>query len=174
MSPGPGRPFAEGHKMNLRDPLIRFWEKVDKNGPIPEHRPDLGPCWIWHGQLSREGYARFTLPPDREKARRVGYAHIFAYQLLVGEIPEGQEIDHLCRNRGCPNPSHMEAVTHKENTLRGEAPAAIHARKTHCIRGHEFTLQNTSIRITRIGRQRTCRTCKCNRQNLKRRAEKWS
>jgi hypothetical protein len=81
------------------------------------------------------------------------YAHRLAYQLLVGPIPEGLVIDHLCRNPPCQNPAHMECVTHRENTLRGASPHAMNARKTHCKRGHEFTFQNTYVDA------KGCRSC---------------
>ncbi|MGO3650436.1 HNH endonuclease signature motif containing protein [Agrococcus casei] len=83
-------------------------------------------------------------------------AHRFAYADSRGAIPEGLEIDHLCRNRSCVNPKHLEAVSKRENLARGYAVPAINARKTHCKRGHEFTAENTY----RWGSSRICRACK--------------
>jgi hypothetical protein len=95
-------------------------------------------------------------------------AHRVAYEMLVGTIPKGLDLDHICHNgsgcgggescphRRCVNPDHLEPVTHRENMLRGETVAAMHARKTHCIHGHEFTPENT--RIKRDG-SRNCRAC---------------
>lgn len=131
----------------------RLWAKVDKDGPVPSHRPDLGPCWVWtastaagYGQLGGKG--GFKL------------AHRIAYELTHGPIPEGMTLDHLCRVRHCVNPLHLEVVTRVENIMRGEGPTARNARKTHCKHGHEFTPANT-IHFTnwngKPGRQ--CRTC---------------
>lgn len=108
------------------DRRARFMSKIDKTAT----------CWLWIGGLDAYGYGQF----DRhDKAHRV------AYEMLVGPIPEGLVIDHLCRVRRCVNPEHMEPVTHGENNLRGIGPAAVHAAQTHCIRGHEFTPENTYI-----------------------------
>lgn len=77
------------------------------------------------------------------KAAGKKMAHRVAYNLLFGPDPDGLEPDHLCRNPGCVNPSHLEWVDHKENVLRGESPFALRARQTHCVNGHEFTPENT-------------------------------
>ncbi len=98
----------------LRDEEERFWEKVDKNGPIPLHRPELGACWVWTAEIVHNGYGRFML---RRRAGRIK-AHKWAYQKLVGPVPVGLELDHLCRNPPCVNPAHLEPVTRRENLLR--------------------------------------------------------
>lgn len=136
------------------DDEVRFWSYVDKNGPIPARRPDLGPCWLWTAKTGRAGYGRFT----------VGYREVSATrwicELKLGSIPEGYEPDHLCFNTSCVNyESHLEVVTRRENTLRGGSPPAINARKTHCDNGHEFTPENTYIR-TRPRGGRACRICR--------------
>jgi hypothetical protein len=82
---------------------------------------------------------------------KVRLAHRVIYEYLVGPIPDGLSIDHLCRVRHCVNPAHLEPVTHRENVLRGQAPTAVNGRKTRCKRGHEFN------RTVRNGRR--CYTC---------------
>lgn len=119
----------------------RFWSKVQKTDT----------CWLWTGSLDRYGYGRFN--PSRPEAWS---AHRYAYLTLVGLIPDGQQLDHLCRVRRCVNPAHLEPVTSRENTMRGETPAAINARKTHCPKGHEYTAENT--RVSADG-ERNCRVC---------------
>lgn len=128
----------------------RFWAKVDKNGPVPEYAPHLGPCWPWTAGGDGNGYGYF-----RVGAKRV-LAHRFVYELLVGPIPEGLQIDHLCRVRACCNPDHLEAVTQRENLLRGAGHPAVNAAKTHCVNGHEFTPENTYV--WHGGRH--CRACR--------------
>lgn len=123
----------------------RFWAKVEKAGPED--------CWEWRAGKNTKGYGRFYLGGKRHI-----FAHRYSYELLVGPIPEGLVTDHLCRNPGCVNPAHLEPVTNRENILRGENQVAANSRKTHCIRGHEFTPENTYRPSTRPnGRQ--CREC---------------
>ena len=123
----------------------RFEAKVQ-----PE--PNSG-CWLWSGACSNGGYGRFKIEGDMLKL-----AHRLSYEHFVGPIADGLCIDHLCRVRSCVNPSHLEAVTLRENLLRGEGPSARCARQTHCLRGHEFTEENTYCR--RNARKRECRTCR--------------
>lgn len=133
-------------QVNRRRPEAdRFWEKVNKDGPIPERCPDLGPCWLWTAGLQK-GYGMF--------ASHVIGAHVWAYTTLVGPIPKGLELDHLCYVRACVNPAHLEPVTKRENILRGESFAAKHARKTHCKNGHPFAGENLIIKDCR-----RCLTC---------------
>jgi hypothetical protein len=124
-----------------------FWASIDKSGPTPAHRPALGPCWTWSAFIDRDGYGLFH-------NRKIGTkrAHRLAYEMSIGPIPEGLVLDHLCRNRCCVRPSHLEPVTDKVNAERGMV-----AQKTHCIRGHEFTEKNTYIKVNGT---RCCRACR--------------
>ncbi len=98
-------------------------------------------CWLWTGAQQGGGYGAFWKPSDDEP--RLVPAHRAAYQLMVGPIPEGLTLDHLCRTRLCVRPSHLEPVSRGENVLRGVGVSAQHARQTHCLRGHEFSEENT-------------------------------
>lgn len=144
---GQPKPYLNRHHhfSKVITPEMRFWAKVVKTAT----------CWLWQGQLNANGYGVFH--PIR--AQQV-YAHRFAYELLVGPIPEGKILDHVkargCNNRNCVNPAHLEPVTRVENTQRGEGIGVQNARKTHCVHGHAFTEDNTTIRP---GGSRQCRTC---------------
>ena len=132
--------------------LDRFWAKVNKDGSIPEYAPHLGNCWLWTACKQSAGYGQISV------AGRMLYAHRVAYEQIHGVIPDGLTLDHLCRVSLCIRPSHLEAVTHRENVLRGDSPAAWAARQTHCIAGHPFDESNTYRPQNR--RERQCRECK--------------
>lgn len=110
--------------------MDRFWPKVDKldNG-----------CWVWTAATNGKGYGIFRGGQGRDAngSRKWILAHRFAFELLRGAITS-PELDHRCRNRPCVNPDHLEPVTHRENTLRGESPVAMQARRSECIKGHPF------------------------------------
>ena len=127
--------------------LERFWSRVDKSAGEDG-------CWLFVGWLDGQGYGSFN-------SRRIS-AHRFAYELVVGPIPVGYQIDHLCRVRNCVKPAHLEAVTARENTRRSLSVAGTNGRKTHCIHGHAFSLENTRIDLEG---KRVCRICK--RKSLK-------
>lgn len=110
---------------------------------VPE--PNSG-CWIWIRALDSGGYGRVF--PRKINGKRLLKAHRISYELFKGSIPEGLDLDHLCRVRCCVNPDHLEPVTRSENCLRGETGHVSGARKrarTHCIHGHEFTPENTWV-----------------------------
>lgn len=111
------------------------------------------PCMPWPGVIEC-GYGTLRV------RGKTTYAHRAIYENVNGPVPDGMVLDHLCRNRDCVNPDHLEPVTNKENILRGVSPAAINARKTHCVRGHALTGENLFINSN--GR-RVCRTCARNR-----------
>lgn len=122
----------------------RFWSQVDAEGD----------CWLWSGNISPDGYGYLSINGHNKGA------HVYAWSLLVGEIPPGYHLDHLCRNTVCVNPDHLEPVTRKVNILRGVGPTAKNARKTHCKNNHEFTPENTGIyKHSGGGTYRGCRTC---------------
>lgn len=110
-----------------------------------------GDCWIYTGTLNPEGYGHMS------HQNRVQPVHRLAYEALVGPIPQGLHIDHLCRRRSCFNPGHLEPVTVRENLLRGEGPPAVFARRENCDKGHPFDQVNTLVRGDRGGRK--CRAC---------------
>lgn len=133
---------TQPHALRWANPLERFMAKVDQNGP--------NGCWVWTAAKDREGYGRFGVANNGVLAHRAGY------EMMVGPIPDGLQIDHLCRNTSCVNPRHLEPVTPKVNVHRSFNVAALNVRKTHCIHGHEFTPENTAY--IKLGR--ACRTCR--------------
>jgi len=127
---------------NPDNPAPRFWTKVF---------PTDG-CWIWIGERTGRGYGAFGLSrPIRKRTA----AHRWVYEEVVGPIPNGKQIDHLCRNRLCVHPGHLEAVTVRENILRGNGLPARNARKTHCPRGHSLSGDNLYL----ADGSRYCRIC---------------
>jgi hypothetical protein len=110
-----------------------------------------GDCWTWTAYRTAMGYGRFNA------GRGQVLAHRWSYEFFQAQIPEGLELDHLCRNRACVNPEHLDPVPHAVNVRRGQAAAALNARKTHCYAGHPFTPANTRIEG---GGRRRCETCR--------------
>lgn len=121
--------------------MDRFWNYV-----VPE--PNSG-CWLWTGNLEKDGYAKFFANKQYNRAHR------FSYEQFVGQIPEGLEIDHKCSVRCCVNPAHMEAVTHQENVKRG-LTGIVNRSKTHCPQGHPYSGANLYV-MPNGGRM--CRIC---------------
>jgi HNH endonuclease len=109
---------------------------------------EIGGCWLWWGRRSEDGYALVG-----NSGRRV---HRWAYERFIGPIPEGMQLDHLCRIRHCVNPWHMEPVTSRENTLRGETITGRNARKTHCPAGHPLEGENLYL----YRGKRSCKECR--------------
>lgn len=120
-------------------PDERFWPKVQL--------AESG-CWEWIAAIASTGYGVFQL----QQPKRLVRAHRWAYEAVIGPIPSGLQIDHLCRNRACVNPWHLEPVTALVNNRRGDT----NANKAHCARGHEYTEENTYRHDGRRG----CRACR--------------
>lgn len=123
--------------------MDRFWLKVDKTGE--------GGCWVWTAGKFSSGYGAAVVNGRTRPAHRV------SYELVVGDVPDGLQLDHLCRNRSCVNPAHLEPVTCRTNLLRGETLAAANAAKTHCPQGHPYDDVNTYVSPGRGLRH--CREC---------------
>ena len=141
--------YKHGDPLHARpSDLERFMKNVAKSGEG---------CWLWTAILTN-GYGKFS------DGRRVVKAHRWAYEHLAAPIPDGMDIDHLCRVRNCVNPGHLEAVTHQENVKRGLMPQIMrerHAAVTHCPRGHEYTEQNTYRHTNKKGYvSRSCIICR--------------
>jgi hypothetical protein len=130
--------------MTFGDPILpaRFWQKITQD--------DDG-CWVWGAAVNAHGYGRLAWQGANRFAHRVAYAE------LVGPIPDGLTLDHLCRNPPCVNPAHLEPVTSAVNILRGLAPPALNARKTHCLNGHALEGNNVMQYGRMVGRH--CRAC---------------
>lgn len=119
--------------------MDRFWSKAEIKG--------IDDCWIWKRGLSIGGYPRY-------RKGHFYYAHVYAYTLIKGAIPDGLELDHTCRNRSCINPWHLEAVTHQTNMLRGNTFVSIQAKQTSCKNGHSLELSY------KHNNRRLCRFCR--------------
>lgn len=168
--PTHGRGFCRPHYMRwwrYGDPLAgrkarvpgKTWQERIHHYYIVD--TDTG-CWMWTGAINHHGYGMFNVPEGLRRAHRV------MYELMVGPIPEGEEIDHTCHtddptcwggatcpHRRCCNPEHLEAVTPRENQLRGNGVGGMNARKTHCPQGHPYDEENTFI----VRGSRRCRIC---------------
>lgn len=131
-----------------RPAIERFMEKI---------RPGANGCIEWIGGLNGVGYGQFY--EGRTNLDQTGktYAHRWSYEHFVGPIPDGMHLDHLCRNRRCVNPQHLEPVTCRENLLRGTGASARNAIKTHCPAGHPY--EGDNLYFHPIRKQRICRAC---------------
>lgn len=128
----------------------RFWSKV-------EGRQYPNGCWIWNGSRDQKGYGMFKTGSRTDGSARTQRAHRLAFEDAHGPIPDGLQLDHLCRTPSCVNPVHLEVVTSRENTLRGDTLASRLVRRTHCNHGHALTPDN--IYIKPGTRARICRAC---------------
>ncbi len=127
----------------------RILAKIDFNG--------VGGCWLWIAGLDSYGYGQVWFEGKTTKA------HLLLYKKLVGPIKKGLQLDHLCRQRNCCNPDHLEPVTPKVNTKRG---LNHHREKTHCLRGHPLSGANSDVYTPKRG-GRQCRTCRREREGIK-------
>ena len=132
--------------MNVKE-LRRFQKKIELD--------ILTGCWLWRGGITEHGYARFY------RNRRIVAAHRVSYEHWNGTLSSNLVLDHLCRNRHCVNPQHLEQVTLQENIHRGINPAAQNLRKTHCPEGHPYSGENLIIEPTkrRLNDGRRCKIC---------------
>ena len=118
----------------------RFWANVEAANDG---------CWVWRAGRVGDGYGAFKLNGKQFRAHRL------SYQALIGDIPDDKQLDHLCRNRACVRPDHLEIVDVRTNLLRGETIAATNASATNCPQGHPYDLFNTMFMRGR----RYCRSC---------------
>lgn len=132
-------------------PEKRIWKFVEKKGPLPTNKPELGYCWVWKGAKHGKGYGHFNW-----SSRQKTMAHRAMWRILVGEIPESLQLDHLCLNTFCVNPVHLEPVTNTENMAR-----AVTNRK-FCRNDHDLTIEGTVM----VGKRRMC--VRCNRERFAR------
>lgn len=125
-------------------------------------------CWLWTAYINPNGYGEFTV---YENGKNIVFkSHRIVYELLAGKIPNGKQLDHLCRVRHCVNPKHLEPVTQKENILRGYGSPARNKRKTHCNYGHPYDKENT--RYNAVG-HRFCRACHRRTEGIRQRELYW-
>ena len=123
--------------------LQRFFNKIE----TADHNDDE--CWYWMSSINKKGYGNFWINGTSKIAHRI------SYELFRGKIPQNLQVDHLCRNRRCVNPQHLELVTLQENVKRGNSGINMSSR-THCPKGHEYNKENT---FTNLNGSRVCKTC---------------
>jgi HNH endonuclease len=137
--------------------LVEFLDRIEKTPS----------CWNWLGTIDRDGYGRFMANG------KLWTAHRFSFLAFRGKVDEGLTIDHLCRNRRCVNPGHLEPVSVRENTLRSPiAITAVNFRKTHCIHGHELSGDNLYMCKEKDGKRDRRNCVKCRQAASHRRYER--
>lgn len=148
------------HVLIHADPIARC-EEFQPSAQIAQRiKVDERGCWVWQNRLTRHGYGQICVSGEFYQAHRYSYAQ------SKGEIAAGMTIDHLCKNRACVNPAHLEAVDFKTNNMRSDSVSAVNSRKTHCNNGHAFDEANTGYRNGT--HERYCRACK--REEARRRS----
>jgi hypothetical protein len=164
--------LATGERVHMQVrgiPGRRFLLKVDMSGPVPEHAPQLGPCWLWTGAVDGDGYGIFRAGPDE-----VVPAHVWVFRHTRGRDPlPGMHVDHLCHHPGfcrgglddlhrlCTSPLHVAEATPAENNLRSNSPTAVNAAKQVCLNGHPLAGDNLYVHPKRGTRH--CRQCQADR-----------
>lgn len=146
--------------LGLRTPVIERMKRLTTEAPPPEGAPVEGPCWVWQGSTNSGGYGQVHVRHEVGGTSRPGFVHRVGYEALVGPIPDGLQLDHLCRVRRCWNPAHLEVVTSRVNSLRGEGHPAKNAAKTRCPAGHDITDPANVYRNPRDSSHRQCRECR--------------
>lgn len=158
-----GRWLRHGHPQT-DIPVLRHGSLATRLEQQIAYEPNTG-CWLWMGCVNRGGYGRISRGGRSGKSALV---HRVSYSLHRGSVPPGYELDHLCRQRSCLNPEHLEIVTRKVNIARGDGPRLTrlkHQQRTHCKWGHPFTADNTRWQIDHRNGAR-CRQCiECSRLN---------
>lgn len=146
----------------LIDPEIRFWRYVNKTDS----------CWLWTGSMYRNGYGRFTFT-DKPFSYKQVLAHRYSYKLCVRELSSKEDLDHLCHNqdkaclggwsclhRKCVRPDHLEPTTRRKNLERGRTIIADQLQRTHCPKGHPYSIENTIHEKNHNGSCRRCKICR--------------